>query len=419
MLKKLLIIALLLGLAAGGYFGYVQSQTSAELKAAQEAKENEDWSRVRVHARRYLKTDPNNSDARLLMAEAVMKDVDLEFRQSVETAREMLNAIDDENASIARVREAEIVLINLKRIAESLELVDQALESQPIAAEAFQLKFRILCALSRYDDTESLFWNWFENLDESKRTEALRDWYYSQFSTSLFNITTDQFLGILAPSEAPIASTPYYRYRRCLEVEPDKPVLMSAMAAFHLRHQHSENAMKSIQSLIEDEEALTDMLLLNTLIEIYWTDGDFDNAVRYFEMWPESEKDSYRYFRMAGILAQEVDRDFEKALSFYEQAGTSWPGQIDSTIFFRSASCLQRVGRKEDANKKSEIGEKVKALLEPEILLENRKALNRLNESGSYEKLAKFYESFGRQKEADLWRAASDQRQQFDTIETK
>jgi tetratricopeptide (TPR) repeat protein len=137
--------------------------------------------------------------------------------------------------------------------------------------------------------------------------------------------------------------------------------------------------------------------LVETLIEL----GQVDRAgVEFQSLTPSA---SYQYYRVAGLHAQEVEGDLTKAIGFYRQATTIWPGPSDWLLMNRLSRCLAISGAEADSQTVASEASRVETLTDLTVHKQVRSALGNLNDPVALSGVANFYREFGREWEASEW----------------
>jgi tetratricopeptide (TPR) repeat protein len=412
MRNKVLALAAVVLISAVGFFGWRfwrQHSVDQSLIAARRAMQEGDLSLARVHANRVLQVVENDGEALLIKAESIAKDPSYDDESAYQKTRELLRSVPETSpfASQARLREAAILFFERLRACEAESTLRELMKTDPENTECLDLLIRILCATGRAQDIEPLIWKRYELEPESTRASILATWFETQFFISSFNRSTDVSVGLIAPNDQPTKQTTLARLVNFRTSEPDCFPVAGGVGNWFNQTADAAMTLDMMDLIIPNApEALKDSCFVRNLVSAYFVEGQFEKAVEALSKWPEHAKGEFEYFVWVGIMAQENDRDYPKAIEAFNKAVEIWPGQADSTTFFRLANCLEQVGEAEKSKAIAQHSEKIKQLLLPETLEDLQKRTTRLQDVSSYEAMSQFYKELRRPKESGYWQQA-------------
>lgn len=364
------------------------------------------WPPARRHLQRYLWLHPRDGQARLLMAEALVKDDRVPNEEAVEKALEHLGRISDHSpqGAIARTQEGRLLLLLEHKPARAERSFRRAIELDPNALEAHDLLWRLMVLTRRSDLTEEVFWRVYELTPEESRGERLREWYMSQFYPVTASSPLDRAMGILGENESPTAKTEAARLINFRNSEPDEPLAYAALARWFIAEGDPKFALEVLAQASEKvDNAREDSFFLAALIECLIDLGEFERAGACFEQWPEPGS-GYEFWKWQAIILDEVHGRYSEALEPYDRALSIWPGMVDWPTRFRKANCLARCGDHRGAE-----AERAKAKVMEELMTEETarrifRAIGYLRNPTELELAAEFYDKLNRPREAACWR---------------
>lgn len=352
-----------------------------------------------------LRFHPKDAQARLLLAQAFALDNSLPSAEAVERAISQLQLIPDEatNAAEARTREGRLRLLILNQPMRAERLFRCAIELDPTHDDAWYLLWRLLNLTWRFHLTEPLFWQVYERSPDSTRAERLREWYLAEFGRGSLNAIFDRNMGFLGGIETPTDLTDLKRLNEFKLAEPDAPATYAAVARVLFHQGERDWAFRTLQEGERLETAFQDQYFVSTLVDQFLSRGWYNEAAACMARWPEP-RDGYEYWRLLGIVADEVENNDSLAIEAYDRALQCFPGQNDWEVMFRKAHCLVRKGDLQGAEKSRRMAEHVQKAFSKELHEGLRKALVRLDDARSLMPIVEFYDSIGRKRESSAWR---------------
>lgn len=401
----LIILCVAASIAIGGYFYYQQS-TGRNLKIAEQAQEAEEWTKARVFASKHLLAHPQDTKATLLLAEATIKDDSLNPQKSLDQAVELLQAIEltADNAAIARLRLAEVLFVEKGMSVAAENAVRESIELDSESVDAHRLLWRILCATSRSFEAEPNFVAALENSPPELHREILVDWFNSQYVRPKFNYPVDNFLGVLAPGQPPTSETQLDRLIVFRNAEMDEPQAIASVAIWFQDSGDSKTALKLLTPFLDLENSFQSNLFVNCAVATFFEMGQFDRAKELLAKWPEERKGDFYYLQWEGIIAQDGDRDFDKAAEFFEESTKVWPGNSDQTVHFRLEKSLRRLGKVPQAEAAKIRTAEIETIMSADNLKRIQNAVENSDKAENVGLIADFYEGLNRPIEARYWR---------------
>ena len=376
------------------------------LSAAKTLAEHGDWSNVRSQLRRYMQLHPRDARAHLMMAEALVKDDLLSTVERVTDAITYLQKIADDSplAARARTQEARLRLLILHEPSQAERVFREAIRLDPTSFEAHYLLWHLLglTGRSHSSECEAIFWQVYQLTPEVDRSVRLREWYLSEFGPGSWTAPFDRMMGFLNENEQPSALVEYRRLGRFRHADKDSPMVHAALAQRFWRDGEVQDAAEIIRKASSLNGAGDDPFFIATSVTVSLELGQFEQAERCFSQWKRS-RDSYEFWRLHGILDEEIRRDSASAIRAYDAALKIWPGQSDWSLRFRKAHCLDRMGQTEQADDARRSAKTFEELLETDVHQELRKALGDLSDPNQLRKIIDFYQKLGRDREVDSW----------------
>lgn len=397
------ILILLAGLGAlGGFFWNAHSG----LADAQRLARHELWEYVPAAVDRYLQVFPYDGQARLLMAEALVRG-----ERPVEEAFEHLRQVSDTSpfAAAARTKEGQLELFILNRPSRAERFLQRAIEIDREAVDAYYMMWKLYDLTGRSQLVEPFFWKVYQLCLPEERRVRLSEWYMSQFYPKTANPMLDRLLGIVDESSSPTTETEAQRFIRFRQSEPDGPIGYAAL--MHWFQQQGEPSfaaelLATAKKSVPAEQQNHPYLLAAQAVIVHDL-GQYDELARLLESWPKSAE-NFEYWLWRGILLEEDQGDYEAALEAYQKAIEGWPGDADWRTRTRMANCAARLGQAERAQELRKDAERIQTLMEEEIHQRLREALTHPDDPAELSHVADFYEELGR-PEAKNWREVIDQ----------
>ena len=243
MLRKLTFIGsivALIAIAALAWGGITihGSRGRAERMIVQAQQQNlpDLWHYARVELERYLWLFPNDAEARLLIAETLIKDETLNHEKAVQQALDHLKSVpdDDEKGAEARTKEGKLYLLMVHKLGRAEAALRKALDLDPENREANYLIWKSMELTGRADRTGEFFWRAYDWEEEGGRPPLLRNYYMTQFFPFMNNQQLERQMGLLGPGERPTSDNEWKRFEYFRKVEPDWPVCHAALAKWFL-----------------------------------------------------------------------------------------------------------------------------------------------------------------------------------------
>jgi tetratricopeptide (TPR) repeat protein len=395
-----LIAAVLLAGLGGTWLWIERSRGQAQKLAAFGL-----WPDARRAVARYLWLHPHDASARLLCAEAIVKDDRLPVAQAVAEAAAHLRTIPDSAPAGARARtqEASLELFLLYHPTRAESLLRRALELQPDAPQSHYLYWKLLDLTGRSHLAEPSFWKAYEGSDIGLRPIRLREWYMSQFYASTANPVLDRLMGVVKSPKYDAEQAEANRYIRFRNAEPESPLCYAALARWFQLSGDSRFALESLEKgrgKMQNEER--DPFYLATMIGLLIEQGDFDRADACLRNWPEPHR-GYEYWLAQGQVLQEVRGQYAEAIQAYDLALRDWPGPADWRTRNRKANCLAQLRDQAGAAREREQAKVIENLMAEKVHQRLRFVLGFLDRPDLLQEVVDFYQKIARPREAAAW----------------
>lgn len=366
------------------------------------------WSEARKTLGWLLKIRPGNSTLRLMMAESYAKDDSGSAEGNASAAIEHMRQIPDQapEGPDARMYEARLTFLVLRRPYEAERLVRHALKLTPSSADARLLLWTILGMTGREELAEPVFRELYDLGPAAARLGYLRNWYFSQIDPLRMTASLDERMGF---RESETESTRRVELKRLLAIralEPEEPSAHAAVARWFQAEGDPEQALLVLEQGDRLPTARDDSFFVATFIDVLIEAGQFERAAELLKLWQEPHP-RHAYLRLQGILREDLDRDYRAAADAYSQAETLWPGPTDWKCRFRFANCLTLIGESARAEEVRHRAEQVRDLFSPRSQDQLRKALEGPDRRENLERILDFYRILGREDEVSFWRATA------------
>jgi len=368
------------------------------------------WTDVRGALDYYLILHPGDDRAHVLYAESLMKDLEGTDRNTAVTrALEHLGRVPDDAklGAVARMEEGKIQFLGLEHPARAERAFRRALEIDPELTAAHQFLWVMYDQTGRSDLAEPFFRAAYEKTKGADRVYLLRDWCLTQFFPGALGSSLDQPITDAAsdPKETSAPRRLALRLIRFRNAEPDAPLGYAALARWFHATKDLEFAIKTLDDglgKMKGEEQ--DPFFLHTLIGIQVALGQFQEAEKAFERWPEPHE-GYEYWLSRAKISHEVRNEFPEAAECYEKALATWPGPIDWLTRTRKAECLQRLGDDQHAAEERQTANQIKELLSDEAKARLWESLGLLDDPLRVYEIKNLYRKLGCAFEAEGWGA--------------
>ncbi|MEZ6061904.1 MAG: tetratricopeptide repeat protein [Planctomycetaceae bacterium] len=369
---------------------------------AREAAGRRRWEEARQHLARYLELHPNSSQARLLMAEALVKEKGTRPTEAIPQAIEHLRRVDGspQDIATAKLQIARLSFLVLKKPGQAERELQEALALDPRSFDANVLMWKLLDLTGRHELAGDYFWQAFEVADESQHPVLLRDWFLSEFYPETGNDNFYSIFGAQKIGKIPASVNLLVRLR---ESEPEAVVLHAALAAYYLENGVPTSSLELLKEAPDLSAAMHDAFFVSVLLEALVDLGEFEKAEDCFRKFPQPHE-GYLYWRSEGLFQQTVADDAAAAIKSYEKCLQMAAGKFDWGLMMRLSECLRKVGRADEAQ---EIQTRVNYLttqaLTEERAQDLRERLRNLNDPGVAGDVGDLYREFGKSREASAW----------------
>lgn len=375
------------------------------LTQAEDRTASREWSAARDCLRSYLWYSPGDSKALLMLAEAYIRDNRLTGNDKINAALEQLARIpdSDQRAAEARLQEGRLYLLLLIQPGRAERAFLKAARLDPTRTETQILLWKLYDLTNRWDSAESYVWQSLERLPPREKALRLRDWYLSEFSPGTANLELERRLGLLAESEFPNEKSEHRRLEAFVSMEPDWSGGRAILARWLHRQGNLGQASHELDLAEELPGGALDSLVITTRVTICLELGEFDRALQAFQRWP-APHEGYEYWKTAGLIADQVTRDFPQARQYYFQAIQTTAGKSDWLTQHRLVQCLTRLGETDQAAKLRLHSKEVELLMENTAQIEIRRALADVLSPDTIARMVNLYQQLGREREVLAWK---------------
>ncbi|MFQ5733774.1 MAG: hypothetical protein ACE5KM_17695 [Planctomycetaceae bacterium] len=396
--------AVVIGLIALGGASFVLIRAHRGLSAAKESIRRRHWPRARQQLERYLWLHPHDSQARILMAEALVRDDDLTVEDGVLPAIDQLQQVTDSSPQLAeaRMREGRLRFLILHQPGAAEKLFRQAVAADPDSVDAHLLLWKLLDMTGRQAMSGPSFWRVYDLTPERFRGMRLREWYLSEFHPGTANSAFDEMMGFAAKGSASGEGSVFKRLLEFREQDPKSALTHAALAEWFRLRGDPGHALFLLRQAPKSGAVRKDPFFVATFVEVLIDLGEFDQAKTIMKSWPKPHS-GYSFWRCRGIVKDEVLKDARAALSDYSKALATPMGKTDWPLMVRKAHCLVLVHRKPDAAELRKQAKDVEKLMEKDVHQRLRRTLTQLQRPERLLEMAEFYRKLGRIREAEAW----------------
>lgn len=372
------------------------------LESARKSAQKRDWTDVRDRVSNFLTYNPQDSEALLMMAEAIVKQNSGDPKNSALQAIQFLRRIDNDSpmAAKARMQEARLTLLILKQPGLAETLLRTCLQMAPDSYDANLLMWKVLDLTGRHVLSRDYFWRVYELSPDYRHPELLRDWYLAEFYPDAANQSFYEAIGAAELGKVPASISLLVIFNQS---EPQASFLNAALADYYLGNGRPKSSLELLKEAPDLQQAMKDPFFVSVLFESLLELGELEKAEACFRNFPEPHKD-YLYWKTEGLYNQRVQDNAAAAVTSYERALSSWPAKFDWGLMMRLAECLRKVGRGPDAE---ELQARVKYLTTEVLTLERtsriRQRLSSLADPDVAEEVRDLYQEFGLKMEAEAW----------------
>jgi tetratricopeptide (TPR) repeat protein len=411
-MKFFLRCLIVVGVLACAWLGYTVMRSQRGLAEAERLLKRNVFSKAREEIDRYLWLHPRDPQALLVAAEILTRDESLETGPAIARAQTLLARIPaaDKLGPVARSQQARLSFFVLHRPLEGQRLFEEAIKLDPDYIHARYLLWKLLDLTGRSDSAEPLFWQIYEKTPPGDRPYLMREWYMSQFFPASANPLLDIQMGYSDPSKPLQLNPEYVRLKEHRDAEPEEPVNHAALARWFQHDGDHTTALSLLEHGLKIPGADKDPYFLSILLATLFERGDLDRAREFFQGWPEP-REGYEYWRWAGMLADEADRNYPEAIKAYDQALAIWPGPVDWRTMYRRANCLARMRQPEAAAAARAEAKALESQMDTDIHMALREALDdkNLQDRAKLQQVQDFYRALRRPREVAAWQEILDQ----------
>lgn len=334
-------------LLLGGWFGYVYWSFESGLTRGQKAVDGRKWKQSQEILSEYLQRNPLDAAAHLLIAESLIRDPS-GGRDHVDRAIGHLRQITDDSAEAARARlqEARLTFLILRKPAQAERLLQQSLSLQSDSLEATLLMWRLLDVTGRHINSREYFWKAYSLTGEEDQPSLLREWFLAEFFPEKANAEVHQRLGAVAKPQIPASLNTWVRLR---ESEPEANFLHAAIAGYYLERGKPKSSLELLKESPNLAEAMNDPFFVAMLFESLVNLGELKKARACFEQFPEPHTD-YLYWSSKGVFEHLVEGDAKSGINSYKKALEAWPAKYDWSLMTKLSDALRKTGQIDEAS---------------------------------------------------------------------
>ncbi len=375
------------------------------LARAEQFISDRDWPMARETLQSYLRYRPRDATARLMLAEAFIRDNRLAGEDKVSSALQHLAEIPDSSprAAEARLQEGRLLLLLRLQPGRAERAFRRSLQLDPDRQETHALLWKLYDLTNRWDSAEEHVWQTYQLLPNHERANRLRDWYLSEFSPGTANVELERRLELLGDDELPTEASDRRRLEAFLTAEPDWVEGYALLARWF----HRQGGLHQAGTQLDRAEQLPGgsetPLVIATRVAVCLELAEFDRAQQAFQRWPLPH-DGYEYWKTAGLIADQITRDAPAACHAFEQAIRTTAGKSDWLTQHRLAQCLLRMGHSERAAMIRRQSKRVELLMEAPVHSGLRRDLLTPLAPPTIQRMVDLYQRLGRHREAAAWR---------------
>jgi tetratricopeptide (TPR) repeat protein len=402
--KTAIRCAVIIGLIAIGGVSFLLFRAHRGLSTAKTSVRRQDWALARQQLGRYLWLYPNDSQARILIAEALVRDDDLTVEEGVLPAIDHLQRVSESAPQFAeaRMREGRLRFLILLQPGAAEKLFRQAVAADPKSVDANLLLWKLLDMTGRQSMSGPSFWRLYDLTPERSRGMRLREWYLSEFHPGTANFAFDEMMGFVARGSTSSEGAVFKRLLEFREQDPKSQLTHAALAGWFRLQGDPQHALFLLQQAPKLDALHQDPFFLATRVEVLIDLGEFERATEVMKSWPKPHS-GYSFWRCRGIVNDEVLQDFQTAITDYSRALAAPPGKTDWPMMERKAHCLvlaQRTAEAAEFRKKAKVVEK---LMERDVHQRMRRILTELQRPEGLLEMCDFYRKLGRTRELESW----------------
>lgn len=389
----------------------VLSWLNGQVSTARELAEDQRWNDASQILRHYLKFQPRDAEARILLSRCILSDNLSSIQKVANDALECLAAIPKSSpeSATARVVEGRIYLLLLLRPHAAEKCFRAAIELDPHRVEAHALLWKLYDLTRRWHLSEEHFWQVYDHSQPRDRDKLLRDWYLSEFHPASAISDLDRQLGILHDDEQPNVEVERRRYEMFIAAEPDSPIGYTCLARWFHQQGLSARGLEAIEQAEQLAGGREDPFTIATHVAMSFERGDFDEAREHFRRWPRDDT-GYEYWKTKGLICDQILRQNAESRDAYERALSSAAGQSDWLTRHRLAQVLMRMDLKDEAALVRHRSKELEHQMEPTVHQPLRDALAHPESRDTRRLIANFYEGIGRPRESRAWSELATER---------
>jgi tetratricopeptide (TPR) repeat protein len=401
MLFRLAVLTLAMGAV---WLGCEAWQASRGRTSAIQLLARSEWTLAQARLTRYLRLFPNDSGARMLLAEAYDLDESMAGGEGARQAIAQLQRVPDPapQSSAARAKEGALRFLRLSQPVAGERALRKAIDLDPQNFEAHFMLWKLLGLTGRAHLGEKVFWNAYELSQPDARLTLLREWFLAEFHPESTTAPLDRHMGFLGETEMAGVLVESRRLNQFWLTEPDSPIMGCAIARLYLGDGMYREAREVLAKTRISTSVVDDPFVAATQLNVLYAFGEFEKARACLERWPAPQTD-FEYWKWKAILLDESGRDDRGACAAYDHAISIWPGNADAKLLHRKSRCLERLGKHAEAESVRERSDRINKLLEPAFQKRLRKSLGHLDNPAEFEAIVDFYRQIERTREFLAW----------------
>lgn len=399
--KLALALVLILVVAIGATLWF---QSGSVIPEVEQLIKDGRYTTARKLVSRHIASHPDDSHAVQLLMTTMVNDPTYGDELSIDEVINVLDKIPDNapEALISRLQQAELSLKELYELPRAEEYAKRAYNIAPDDWRTNEMMFNIYQLTRRFPVAEKYYDGMYENAPANRRLDVLRRWYASQFLPRMCTQEFDKEIKIDGRKDADMI-----RFMGFVKLDPEATGPRSAAASYYLDAGVAKDAVDLLTAEQVDRSRADDFYT-HQLIRGYLMLGKLEEAEEEFKKW-SFDKDTHLYNRTAAFVAEEIEGDYEKAISLYEEALKPWPGPVDIKFKQRYVSCLRKAKMPEKVKAVEQEIEDARKWTNRQLQIELRAALEKVPAPEAVAKLAAFYRLLDREGDAKRWEALLEQ----------
>lgn len=375
--RSLVLIAVALSAAIGGFVGYRAWSVQSSLRRADRACERGQWSLATRILRPFLDRYPEHVEANLLMARSQFGNGEWQ------AALEHMRRIPEGSPLLVEAMFYEgSTMLHLDRGAQAERALRECLRLDPESIPARQRLVELLLWEDRRVEARQLVWEVYERAPTDHRAAALDQLFrvdYAEFPMELCRTRLERF----------VAQNPR---------DWDAVVALARLYSSGSDSALQARAAPMLRGVLQEQPENVDCRTALVTVAI---GEDQEEVQQLLDTWPADQRDE-RYLTNRGIVQQEYERDFGNAAETFRRVLETQPDNWK--VRGRFAACLRLLYQREQADFQMKRHTRVsEALKEDHIAQLLQDAVTQLATAPHRYRVGALYETVGRFKEARCW----------------